>query len=82
LQGAVVAGWHLHILSLPCPRIHRTAFTMIEFYGALAVFLAAHVIPASPGLRARLIDAMGRSTYLITYSILSLVLLGWLIVAA
>ncbi|WP_201861255.1 NnrU family protein [Microvirga soli] len=55
---------------------------MIEFYGALAVFVAAHVIPASPGLRARLIDAMGRSTYLIAYSILSLVLLGWLIVAA
>ncbi|SCZ13738.1 NnrU family protein [Microvirga guangxiensis] len=55
---------------------------MIEFYGALTAFLAAHLIPARPALRSRLIDAMGRSTYLITYSILSVFLLSWLIVAA
>jgi uncharacterized membrane protein len=55
---------------------------MTEFYVALAVFLAAHLIPASPGLRSRLIAAMGRTAYLSAYSLLSLGLLAWLILAA
>jgi uncharacterized membrane protein len=55
---------------------------MIEFCVALAAFLAAHLIPASRGLRARLILLMGRTAYLTVYSILSLVVLGWLFVAA
>lgn len=55
---------------------------MTEFFIALAAFLAAHLIPASPRLRARLIASMGTRSYLAAYSILSLVLLGWLIVAA
>ncbi|WP_194164586.1 NnrU family protein [Microvirga thermotolerans] len=55
---------------------------MMEFLTALAAFLAAHLIPASPGLRARLIAAMGRKAYLAAYSALSLVLLGWLVAAA
>jgi uncharacterized membrane protein len=55
---------------------------MTEFYIALAVFLAAHLIPASPGLRSRLIGTMGRATYLSAYSLLSLGLLAWLILAA
>jgi uncharacterized membrane protein len=53
-----------------------------EFTLALAIFLAAHLIPASPGLRSRLIIATGRTTYLVAYSILSLGLLGWLVLAA
>ena len=68
----------------PCPA--RCCFTkacpMIEFCVALTAFLAAHLIPASRSLRARLIVLMGRKAYLTVYSILSLVLLGWLIVAA
>ena len=55
---------------------------MIEFCVALSAFVAAHLIPASRDLRARLILQMGRTAYLTVYSILSLVLLGWLIVAA
>jgi uncharacterized membrane protein len=55
---------------------------MTEFCVALAAFLAAHLIPASRGLRARLILLVGRTAYLTAYSILSLALLGWLIVAA
>jgi uncharacterized membrane protein len=55
---------------------------MIEFLIALGAFLGAHLIPASPRIRARLIDLMGRAPYLVAYSILSLALLGWLIVAA
>ena len=55
---------------------------MFEFCIALTAFLVAHLIPASRSLRARLILLMGRTAYLVAYSILSLVLLGWLIVAA
>lgn len=55
---------------------------MIEFFIALAAFLVAHLIPASPGLRAGLIARMGRTAYLVAYSVLSLALLGWLVVAA
>jgi uncharacterized membrane protein len=55
---------------------------MIEFCIALTAFLAAHLIPASRSLRARLILLMGRTAYLTVYSILSLFLLGWLIMAA
>jgi uncharacterized membrane protein len=55
---------------------------MIEFSLALAVFLAAHLIPASPGLRSRLIAILGRTVYLGAYSFLSLGLLAWLILAA
>jgi len=55
---------------------------MIEFCAAMTAFLVAHLIPASRGLRARLILLMGRTAYLAVYSLLSLALLGWLIVAA
>lgn len=55
---------------------------MTEFYFALLVFLAAHLIPAIPSLRSRLIGTMGRTIYLIVYSLFSLGLLGWLVVAA
>ncbi len=55
---------------------------MTEFCVAVVAFLAAHLIPASRGLRARLILLVGRTAYLTAYSILSLALLGWLIVAA
>ena len=55
---------------------------MTEFALALIAFLAAHLIPASPALRARLIAAMGRGAYLAVYSVLSIGLLAWLVVAA
>jgi uncharacterized membrane protein len=55
---------------------------MLEFFAALVVFLLAHALPAQPGLRGRLVAALGRRIYLTLYSALSLALLAWLIGAA
>lgn len=52
---------------------------MIAFLLALALFLALHMVPAIPALRARLVAAMGRRTYLIVYSLVSLLTLAWLV---
>lgn len=46
---------------------------------ALLVFLAAHVLPARPALRARLVSALGERGYLLAYSLVSLFLLAWLV---
>lgn len=54
---------------------------MIEVACALAAFLAAHVVPASPQLRARLVGLLGRGPYLAIYSLTSLALFAWLVVA-
>ncbi len=54
---------------------------MTEFILALIAFLAAHVVPAIPALRAPLVAGLGRRVYLTLYSILSLALLAWVIVA-
>ncbi|MDO5706834.1 MAG: NnrU family protein [Paracoccus sp. (in: a-proteobacteria)] len=53
-----------------------------EYILAFAAFLGSHVIPARPGLRGGLIAALGRRGYIAAYSLLSLGLLYWLIVAA
>ena len=55
---------------------------MIEFFAALALFLLSHAIPARPGLRQRLVGTLGERPYQLLYSLLSLVLLAWLISAA
>lgn len=55
---------------------------MTEFVIALACFLAAHLVPASPRLRGWLIGRLGRPVYLGLYAAVSLVLLGWMIDAA
>lgn len=55
---------------------------MTEFIAALLVFLALHMIPAIPGLRTRLIAAIGRRAYLAVYSLVSIVTLAWLFHAA
>lgn len=55
---------------------------MAEFLISIAVFLIAHVVPPSPPVRTRLISWWGRRNYLIAYSTTSIVLLGWMIVAA
>lgn len=55
---------------------------MTEFLIALAIFIAAHILPARTGLRAWLIRKLGERTYLLGYSLLSLGLLAWLIAAA
>ncbi len=55
---------------------------MLEFFGALAAFVGAHLIPAIPAVRGRLVALLGRGPYLAIYSFVSIALLGWVIVAA
>src|SRR5690606_16505835 len=40
---------------------------LTQFLLALALFLALHMLPAIPHLRARLVGAMGRRAYLVVY---------------
>ena len=49
---------------------------------AFALFLAAHIIPMRPRLKAALIRRFGRGGYIAGFSILSLGLLYWLLMAA
>lgn len=55
---------------------------MIEFALSLVLFLAAHVVPTRPALRRRLAGWLGERGYLAAYSLVSIVLLGWVISAA
>lgn len=55
---------------------------MITLGVATALFLIAHLIPAAPGVRPRLVAILGDRGYLAVYSILSLGLLLWVAVAA
>ena len=49
---------------------------------AMAVFLASHRVPAALGLKAALVRALGEKGYIVVFSILSTLLLWWLILAA
>lgn len=53
-----------------------------ELAAALLVFLLSHVIPSRPAVRARLVALAGQRVYLIAYSLLSLLVLAWLILAS
>lgn len=55
---------------------------MTQFIAALVVFLALHMVPAIPPLRARMVASVGRRTYLMVYSLVSVLALGWLFHAA
>lgn len=52
---------------------------MARFLGVLAVFLIAHVIPALPAVRRALKARFGAGGFLAGYSLLSLLLFGWLL---
>lgn len=52
------------------------------FAAALAVFLLSHAIPVRPPVRPWLVARLGLRGYLLAYSLLSLAVLYWLIVAA
>ncbi len=54
----------------------------VEFAAALAAFLASHILPARPAVRRALRARLGARTYTIVYSMLSLAIFAWLIVAA
>ncbi|MBE1282712.1 MAG: NnrU family protein [Rhodobacteraceae bacterium] len=53
-----------------------------EFTLALIVFLASHAIPVRPPVRPWLVSRLGLRPYLFLYSILSIGVLIWLILAA
>ncbi len=53
-----------------------------EFAAALVLFLLSHAVPVRPPVRPWLVARLGARGYFIAYSLLSLALLGWLIVAA
>ncbi len=52
------------------------------FLAALATFLLSHMIPARPAVRGWLIGTMGKRAYFASYSMISLAVLAWLIIAA
>lgn len=52
-----------------------------ELLLALALFLVSHRVPARPAVRRRLVAGLGERGYLAAYSLLSLVLLAWLVSA-
>ncbi|AZV77447.1 NnrU family protein [Parasedimentitalea marina] len=54
----------------------------LEFIAALIVFLLSHMFPVRPPMRPWLIARLGQNGYVLAYSVLSLLVLGWLIVAA
>lgn len=54
----------------------------LEFTAALLLFLASHAIPVSPPVRPWLVARLGLRGYIIAYSLLSLLILAWLIGAA
>ncbi len=53
-----------------------------EFIMAFIAFMAAHVIPMRPKLKSRLITLLGRPGYIAAFSLLSLGLLYWLLLAS
>ncbi|MCF4098005.1 NnrU family protein [Maritalea mediterranea] len=55
---------------------------MIEFLIALFVFLFAHMLPQIGDLRGKIIARTSRKAYIIGYSVLSTLLLIWMISAA
>lgn len=55
---------------------------MLSFWVVLLVFLGSHMLISRTRLRPWLISRLGHKAYLISYSLLSLVLLWWLIEVA
>src|SRR5512137_976985 len=52
-----------------------------ELILAFAVFFLSHIIPVRPTIREWLIRHIGNALYLAAYSVLSIILFVWLIVA-
>ncbi len=55
---------------------------MTEFILSISIFFLLHLIPPIPALRQRLINVLGRRTYLTLYSIASIAALAWVISAS
>jgi len=54
----------------------------LEFTAALLLFLASHAIPVRPPVRPWLVRRLGLRGYILSYSLLSLAILAWLVMAA
>jgi uncharacterized membrane protein len=59
-----------------------TLWPWTEFAAAFAAFLVAHLLPARPRARSALCALAGERAYVAAYSLVSLLLLAWLIAAA
>ncbi|HHG89695.1 MAG TPA: NnrU family protein [Devosia sp.] len=55
---------------------------MGEFLLSIGLFAAAHIVPPATGMRKKAVSIMGERSYLIAYSLVSVVLLVWMISAA
>lgn len=55
---------------------------MAQLLAAFIAFLLMHSVPAVPAVRQRLVQFLGRKTYLTLYSAVSVLLLAWLFHAA
>lgn len=53
-----------------------------EFAAAFAVFLLSHALPARPAVKGPLVRRLGAGGYTLVYSLVSVAVLAWLIVAA
>ena len=49
-----------------------------QLYFATAAFIATHFIPSTP-LRGAMVKALGERTYVVLYSLVAFVTLGWMI---
>jgi uncharacterized membrane protein len=58
------------------------AWPWTELAASFAAFLASHLVPARPRLRAALCALAGERAYVAVYSLVSLALLAWLVAAA
>jgi uncharacterized membrane protein len=54
----------------------------IEFVLALGVFLLSHAVPGRPPVRSRVEGMLGARGFTLAYSVLSMILLAWLVGAA
>jgi uncharacterized membrane protein len=54
----------------------------LEFIAAFAVFFLSHSLPTRPAVKSRIVAAIGPCGFAIAYSILSLAVLYWLLMAA
>lgn len=55
---------------------------MLEFFLVLGAFLLAHVIPPIPSVPRSLVSLAGARFYLLSYSVLSIVFILWVLAAA
>jgi uncharacterized membrane protein len=56
--------------------------TFAELWAALAIFFISHSLPSIRGIRAKFVTLLGERGFLLVYSVISLAVTTWLIIAA